>query len=198
MAILGNEAGGHGLSTAHPLLTLLSSIQHALPGWRPTNASQATPLVIGAGGLANGKQLAALLALGCAGAVYGTRFLLTQESTYTSAQKELLLSKSGEDTVKTLAFDEAMGITRWPTGVDGRAIRNTTVYEWEAGNRGELTDRYKKAVAEGDLARVASWAGTGVGLMEDVKEAGQLVSELAEEAREALRRAARCVVEQGN
>jgi nitronate monooxygenase len=124
--------------------------------------------------------------------------LLTPESTYTSAQKELLLSKSGEDTVKTLAFDEAMGMTRWPAGVDGRAIRNTTVDEWEGGDRGEITDRYKKAVAEGDLARVASWAGTGVGLMEDVKEAGQLVNELAEEAREALRRAARCVVEHGD
>jgi nitronate monooxygenase len=194
LTVTGNEAGGHGLSTSPPLLTLLSSVIHALPGWRPSNVSRTAPPVLGAGGLANGTHLAALLALGCSGAVYGTRFLLTPESTYTSAQKMLLLSKSGGDTVKTVAFDGARGTTSWPAGVDGRGIRNTTVEEWEAGEREGVVERYKQAAGEGDVGRIVSWAGTGVGLMKEVKEAGQLVSELAEEAREALRRVAGYVV----
>ena len=63
--------------------------------------------VLVAGGLANGSQLAGMLAMGAAGAVYGTRFLLAPESKYNDSQRAALLAASSSSTVRTMAFDHA-------------------------------------------------------------------------------------------
>lgn len=84
----------------------------------------ALPPVVGAGGLANGSQLAALLTLGASGGVYGTRFLLSEESTYSPAQKKELLAADSLKSVRTMAFDHVRGTLGWPAGIDGRGLRN--------------------------------------------------------------------------
>ena len=78
--MVGNESGGHGGATAPSAFILVSEVLAALP-------SPNAPPILVAGGLANGTQVAAYLALGTAGAVLGTRFLLTPESPYSDAQK---------------------------------------------------------------------------------------------------------------
>lgn len=75
LIVQGCEAGGHGHSEAPPLSALLSDVFRQLPSLRPNNGTGTTPPVLGAGGLADGKSLASLLAAGCAGAVYGTSTL---------------------------------------------------------------------------------------------------------------------------
>ena len=98
------------------MLTLLPIILKAVPS--------DGPLVLAAGGLATGAQVAAALALGASGAAIGTRFLLTPESFYTDAQKRAMVNADSRSTVRTMAFDYARNTLGWPNGVDGRGLRN--------------------------------------------------------------------------
>ena len=160
---VGIEAGGHGGSCAPPVFSLVSSILDALPRPLP---------VLAAGGLSNGRQIAAFLTLGASGAVLGTRFLLTPESLYSPAQKAALLAASATDTVRTLAFDEARDTLGWPRGVDGRGLNNALVRDREAHGVDVATLRARFAQHAGhDADYAVVWAGTGVGSMREIKGA---------------------------
>ncbi|EMD38862.1 hypothetical protein CERSUDRAFT_112584 [Gelatoporia subvermispora B] len=175
----GIESGGHGNGSAPSTFTLVSSILSAMP---PSG-----PPVLAAGGLANGTHAAAYLTLGCAGAVFGTRFLLTPESLYTDAQRQALISAGPSSTVRTMAFDQARGTLGWPEGIDGRAIRNRTVHDVESGvDMQEVKEKFQEAVKGGDLTRMLVWAGEGVHLMRDIKGAKVLVEEIHSEIAHAL------------
>ena len=117
---LGTEAGGHGATSGIPILTLVSSILSVVSG--------TSPPILAAGGMVNGGHLAALLTLGASGAVFGTRFLLSQESLYTDLQREALLAASTSTSVRTMAFDYALDTLGWPDGIDGRALRNSLCF----------------------------------------------------------------------
>ncbi len=161
---LGNESGGHGFANAAPTASL---VLKALPLTRAAGI----PL-LAAGGLATGSHVASVLALGASGAVLGTRFLLTPESLYTDAQRQALLDATDSSTVRTMAFDVARGTLGWPEGVDGRALRNSTVVDHENGrDERELKELFAKAQTEGDRERMLVWAGTGVGSMNSIKPA---------------------------
>ena len=161
---LGNESGGHGHGSAPPLLTLIPSILHCL--------RDGAPPLLAAGGLNNGCHVASVLALGAAGAVLGTRFLATSESLYTDAQKRALVAAKSESTIRTMAFDRARGTQEWPAGVDGRALYNNTVKDLDEGADIDVVrEKFKKGVSEGDPDRMLVWAGTGVGLISDIKDA---------------------------
>lgn len=166
----GCESGGHGFADAPPIITLLPAMRAALPDHVP---------VLVAGGLALGSQLAGMLAMGASGAVFGTRFLLTPESKYSDAQRHALLSANSQSTMRTMAFDHARGTLGWPAGVDGRGLRNDTVADFENGDdHEEIRRKYRSAVEQNDTSRTIVWAGTGVGLMETVKPAKDVVEEL--------------------
>jgi len=170
----GNEAGGHGYTEALSLLTLLPIILTAVPS--------DGPLVLAAGGLATGAQVAAALALGASGAAIGTRFLLTPESFYTDAQKRAMVNADSRSTVRTMAFDYARDTLGWPNGVDGRGLKNRTVEEF---GRGEAMDvirhKFEEGVRKDDPERMLIWAGSGVGLMKEIKPAKTIVQELHDE-----------------
>lgn len=118
----GNEAGGHGVAASLPLLTLFPLLANEVALY--SRAGRPKPPVLAAGGLATGAHVASLLALGAAGAVLGTRFLLSPESKYTDSQRAALLAAPSALSVRTMAFDEARGTLGWPAGVDGRGLRN--------------------------------------------------------------------------
>ncbi|KAJ9117629.1 hypothetical protein QFC22_004479 [Naganishia vaughanmartiniae] len=181
------EAGGHGSSTSPPLLNLLPSISAALPSFTPLNPST-PPFLLGAGGLSSGAHLAALFTLGAHGAVYGTRFLLTPESTYSATRKSVLRQAGHGSTTRSMAFDEARNTLDWPNGVDGRGIVNETVKDYQAGQEGmhERQERYTKADKEDDKERLIVWAGTGVGDVREITPAEEVVKQLEKEAIQAL------------
>ncbi len=116
---LGIEAGGHGGSFAPPLFSLVPAILSALPPGHPP--------VLGSGGVSTGAQVAALLALGAAGAVVGTRFLFTPESVYTDEMKAELVKADFGSTTRGMMFDEVMKTMGWPPNHNGRAIINDIV-----------------------------------------------------------------------
>ncbi|EPQ56409.1 2-nitropropane dioxygenase [Gloeophyllum trabeum ATCC 11539] len=178
----GIEAGGHGRASAPPLLTLISSLLNTIP--------EEGPPIVAAGGLANGAHVAACLTLGASGVAMGTRFLLTPESLYTDAQKKALISAGSNSTVRTLAFDRARGTLGWPTGIDGRALMNQTVKDLEAGVPIEEVQKlFQRSIQDGDPDRMLVWAGTGVALMNQIKGAANVVTELHQETVQHLERA---------
>lgn len=106
----GVEAGGHGSSHAPPTSILVSAILAAIPNG---------PLIIAAGGIATGTQVAAMLTLGADGVLLGTRLLFTPESGYTPMQKEILLEADLDATRRGMCFDEVTHMMGWPPGIDG-------------------------------------------------------------------------------
>ncbi|TFK39340.1 2-nitropropane dioxygenase [Crucibulum laeve] len=170
----GIEAGGHGASYALPLLTLVPSILSVtpIPG----------PLILAAGGLATGAHVASLLTLGAAGVVLGTRFLLSPESLYTDTQRRALIAANSESSVRTMAFDYARKTLGWPRGIDGRALKNATVDDYENGVDIEIIrSKFTEAVQNDDPSRMLIWAGSGVGLMHRIQPAKEIVQELHEQ-----------------
>jgi NAD(P)H-dependent flavin oxidoreductase YrpB (nitropropane dioxygenase family) len=139
------------------------------------DAASPAPLVA-AGGIADGRGLAAALALGAAGVWIGTRFLASKEAVIHPRYCDLLLKASENDTV----FVEELFDVRWPKAPH-RVLRNRTVGAWEAagcppsGKRpgeGEIIGgspasgpivRYQSctpgADAEGDIDAMSLWAG---------------------------------------
>jgi NAD(P)H-dependent flavin oxidoreductase YrpB (nitropropane dioxygenase family) len=190
----GWEAGGHVRGTVASLPLVPAVVDAVSP----------TP-VIAAGGIADGRGLAAVLALGAAGAWIGTRFLASAEATIHPRYCELLLKATEKDTV----FAEELFDIRWPKAPH-RVLRNKTVEAWEAAGKpvsgkrpgeGEVIAtsktrgpvvRYQSYTpgpdAEGDIDALSLWAGQSVGLVSRVQPAAEIVRQITEEAKLILRR----------
>ncbi|KAJ7477179.1 2-nitropropane dioxygenase [Mycena galericulata] len=181
LVVQGIEAGGHGGSDAPPLFSLLQEVLDDKPG----------PLILAAGGIFTGAQIAALLTMGADGVVLGTRFLLTPECGWSAAKKDVLSNADIGATVRTLAFDDVNRTNKWPPKHDGRAIANRIMDDFNAGM--SLEERLKKfdeSAASGDRSRLIVWAGAGTGLTNDIKPVSDVLSELHDEAVVRLREAA--------
>ncbi len=175
----GSEAGGHGAKRG----TL---------GLVPAVVDAVAPLpVLAAGGIADGRGLAAALALGAGGVLVGTRFLASTESLASPAQKQRLVAASGDATRRTTVFDRVRGIA-WPGHYTGRALVNDFTRRWH-GREVELEaalpsegPRYQAASAAGDLDTALTWSGEGIDLIHDAPAAGDLVRRVVAEAEVAL------------
>src|SRR6266511_4614091 len=138
----GTEAGGHVVWMASlPLVPMMVKTVAPLP-------------VLSAGGVADGRGLAAALALGAEGVLLGTRFLATPEAPIADGLKQAIVDSDGHDTLVTEIPDVAVGQV-WP-GAYVRVIRNRFIQEW-AGREGELrmrraevAARLRRAAQEGD------------------------------------------------
>jgi nitronate monooxygenase len=178
----GGEAGGHGASRG--TLPLTAAVVDAV----------APVPVVAAGGIADGRGLAAALALGAAGVLVGTRFFATQEALGPAAAKAGLVAGEGDATVRTTVFDLIRRID-WPKPYTGRALNNRTTERWHCREDSLLADleaenaAYTAAAAAGDFGTAVLWAGEGVDLIRDIPSARDVVARMIGEAREALERA---------
>jgi nitronate monooxygenase len=178
----GTEAGGHGGSRG--LFTLAPEIVDATGG--------ATP-VVAAGGVADGRGLAAALMLGACGVLVGTRFYATEEAAGAHAAKERICAATGDDTARSIVFD----ISRqrvWPAPFTGRCIRNAHAQRW-LGRELELLQHvdevaanYASARDAGDFDVAAVIAGEASGLVSSVASAATVVKRIAAEAEALLGR----------
>jgi nitronate monooxygenase len=161
----GTEAGGHG--GGRSTLPLVPAVVDMV-----ANSGRLVP-VVAAGGITDGRGLAAALMLGADGVVMGTRFAAASESLYLPGVKARIVAASGDDTLRTTIFDIARGYT-WPKEYTGRAVRNQFVEEWH-GREGSLTqaenerDRYAEAAARGDADIAVVFAGEGIDLIHAVE-----------------------------
>jgi nitronate monooxygenase len=144
---------------------------------------------LAAGGIADGRGVAAALALGAAGALIGTRFAATAEALTDNAAKKAVIEGGGEDTERSSVLDIARG-SRWPREYTARTLAHSFLDTWR-GREGELADSlaaqqaYQDGVARGELPPPV-WASEAIGLITDLPPAAGLVAALAAQARDAL------------
>lgn len=178
----GSEAGGHGSLRA--TLPLVPAVADAVAA-----AGREVP-VVAAGGIADGRGLAAVLMLGAAGVLVGTRFHVSEESLLSVVAKQRIVDASGDDTLRTKIFDIAIG-GEWPQEYTGRVLPNRFSDKWRsreaalAADQAELA-RYSAARAASDFDIAANYAGEGVDLIRAIEPAGEIVARLVAEAEAAL------------
>ena len=187
----GWEAGGHVRGTT-ATLALIPAVVDAI-----------SPVpVVAAGGIADGRGLAAALCLGAQAAWIGTAFLAAEEADIHPAYRARVLSGTVDETVYGTAYEYG-----WP-GAPGRVLRNQSVDLWEGAGRPDLgakpreddivawdeegnpIKRYTAIVARsgmtGDVEDLPLWAGQGVGLVNKVRPASEIVQSIVSEARRIL------------
>lgn len=179
----GTEAGGHGAERGTFALV-------------PAVVDAVSPLpVVAAGGVADGRGLAAALLLGASGVLVGTRFFATEEALGHPAAKQAIVDAAGDDTVRTRVFDIVRGYP-WPAPYTGRALRNSFLAAWH-GREDKLEHaveaeraRYWQAAAAGDVDTAVVFAGDAVDCIASIEPAARVVQQLAAEAGRLLKGAA--------
>jgi nitronate monooxygenase len=151
--------------------------------------------IAAAGGIADGRGLAAAMMLGASGVLMGTRFFATQEAAAPRAAKERVMAAGGDDTLRSIVFD----ISRrnvWPAPFDGRCLRNGHAERW-VGREVELMQHQEREAAKYAVARehedfevAAVIAGEAAGLVRDIPAAGEVVQRIVADARKVLARTA--------
>jgi NAD(P)H-dependent flavin oxidoreductase YrpB (nitropropane dioxygenase family) len=171
----GHEAGGHTGRVGSMAL------------WpQAIDAAAPTP-VLAAGGIGDGRGVAAALAIGCVGVWIGTRFLASEEGGALDVQKQLILEAGDEDTRRTYLY----------TGKTSRATYSRFHDLWEKSGleplpfpmqvllASAMVEMFRKA---GMKDYIAPFAGQVVGLIKEIKPAAAILEDMVEEAAEILTR----------
>ena len=177
LIVVGSEAGGHPPPNEVGTLVLARRVAVAVPHLP----------VVASGGIADGAGIAAVLALGCDGAQLGTRFLMTKEAAVHAAYKERLLSAEVDDTA---LVGRGMGVVRM---LKNRFTERYAAAEAAALPKDERETLFKSstlkhAAFEGNIEEGKVKVGQGIGLIDDLPAAGDLVRRLVEDCAAALER----------
>ena len=175
----GTEAGGHvGWMASLPLVPMMVKAVAPLP-------------VLSAGGIADGRGLAAALALGAEGALLGTRFMATPEAPIHANFKQAIVKSDGHDTVLTEIPDIATQRV-WP-GAMSRAQRNQFIERWSGRewalrqNAREVGKQALAARAAGDIDNASLSFGQDAGLIDSIKSVREVVQDIVKEAEEIIK-----------
>ena len=145
--------------------------------------------VLAAGGIADGRGVAAALALGAAGVLIGTRFLATQEAVLVR-QKARRCWQGGARTPSAAGCWTSSGVQAGPPATAARTLGHPLLERWRDREDELAADvEAKRAYAAGGMPPTI-WAGEGLDLITDLPPAADLVELLASQARDAIRRAA--------
>ena len=174
----GTEGGGHvGWQTTLTLVPMVVDAVAPVP-------------VLAAGGIADGRGLAAALALGTDGVLLGTRFLASEESPLHPNFKQAILDSDGHDTLLSEIPDIAAGIV-WP-GAMSRSRRNRFIARWAGREwalrqgRADAHAALQAARRNGDAEEAVLSMGQDAGLIHDILPAGEIVARIARQAEQIL------------
>jgi nitronate monooxygenase len=176
----GTEAGGHGASRT--TIDIVPAIVDLAAGRVP---------VVAAGGIGDGRGLAAMLMLGASGALLGTRFYASQECDGADEAKQRICAATSGSTVRGIVFDLSRNNV-WPAPFTGRCLVNDHSRRW-SGREVELLQNvtavaadYAAAKAAGNFDVAAVIAGEAVGLIHDIPPAAEIVERIVSEAEQIL------------
>ena len=183
----GAEAGGHGASRS--TLPFVPEVADYLATKSPST------LLLAAGGIADGRGLAAALMLGADGVLVGTRFWASAEALTPVAASDRAIRATGDDTIRTKSVDALRGVA-WPNEFSFRVLKNAMTEHW--GNReaeaaaafGSLEATYAEARSRQDFDVVAVVAGECIGLINSRPGAASIVEDMVMQAEELLARGA--------
>jgi nitronate monooxygenase len=176
----GGEAGGHGM-TVRSTFTLVPDVVDLAAERAPAT------LVLAAGGVADGRGLAAALALGADGVLVGTRFWASPEALVSPRAQQRAIKAGGDDTYRTRVYDMVRRLD-WPPEYNERTLGNPFVDGWH-GNEAKLlavlpdaVATYEDAVAAEDFDIAAMFVGEAIGRVDDVRPAADIVADMVAEA----------------
>lgn len=188
VVVQGTEAGGHGANRS--TFPFVPEAADYLKQRSPRT------LLIAAGGVADGRGLAAALMLGADGVVVGTRLWASAEALTPKAHTDKAIGKTGDATVRTKVVDALRGAP-WPREYSFRILKNKLTETW-AGREaeafrafGSLSEKYTQAREQNDLDTVAVICGEAVGLLKDRPTAESIVQTMATQAADLLRSGAK-------
>lgn len=196
LVVQGTDAGGHGLVRGASLITLLPEVCDAIEEHCTASSNidskkeeVAKPIILAAGGISEARTAASALTLGASGLVLGTRLLATPQARITAGYQSTILrtTDGGQTTVRTKVYDTLRG-TNWAETHNGRAIINQSYVD--SVEKGMCEDQNRKLYQEtmetkgdegwGEQGRMTTYAGSGVGLIREVKDVGDVVREIRE------------------
>ena len=160
----GTEGGGPGARRGRSTLPFVPVV---------VDLAAPTP-VLAAGGIADGRGVAAALALGAAGALIGTRFQATVEALADPSITRAIIEGRAEDTERSTILDIARG-SRWPSRYPARTLGHPFLDQWrgredELAADAEARRAYQDGVARGEVP-LPVWAGEGIDLIHDLPSA---------------------------
>lgn len=175
----GAEAGGHGASRG--TLTFVPEVADHIARHAPET------LLLAAGGIGDGRGLAASLVLGADGVLVGTRLWASKEALVPMGHHQAIIETDGDGTVRTTIADIARQIP-WPRGFTARIRRNAFTDRWH-GHEAELErnvavegPRYRQAFAAGDPESTGVWFGEAAGLINSIESAAAIVQRMVDDA----------------
>lgn len=179
----GTEAGGHG--SLRGTLTLVPEVADLIAAQSPET------LLCAAGGIGDGRGLAAAMMLGADGVLMGSRLWASKEANVSRAMHAAALDASGDDTIRSQVMDLARKLD-WPDCYTARVLENEFTRRWH-GRESELlavadeeAAKYRQAWAEGDPERSNTFVGEVVGLIHGIEPAADIVRRTVREAEAAL------------
>jgi nitronate monooxygenase len=183
----GAEAGGHGEKRG--TLTLVPEVADLIATLVPET------LLCAAGGVGDGRGLAAALCLGADGVVVGTRFWASDEALVHANLQATVVTSTGDETLRSSVIDILRGYDVWPARYDVRTLRSAATDRWH-GKESELradvepeVTRYAEAAGRGDAGNVSPIVGEAIGLIHGVAPAGAILRTMVSEAEVILRNA---------
>lgn len=182
----GAEAGGHGERRA--TMTLVPEVADWLAQNHPD-----VPL-LAAGGIADGRGVAAALMLGAEGVVIGSRLWASQEALVHPNFHAAALAATGDDTVRSSVMDVARKLD-WPSRFTARVLKNAFTERWQDDVAGLVAaaevevPRWQEALISGDATRANTFVGEATGLLQDIRPAADLIQEITQETAALLARA---------
>lgn len=180
----GAEAGGHG--ALRGTLGFVPEVADHLARHAPDT------VLLAAGGIADGRGLAAALMLGADGVLVGTRLWASCEALVQEAHHRAILATAGDGTLRTRIPDIARDLP-WPAGFTARIRRNAFTRRWhgrEEALKAALAvegPRYRQAFEAGDAEETAVWFGEAAGLVHAIEPAAAILERMAAEAVARLR-----------
>ncbi|UWQ32325.1 nitronate monooxygenase [Leisingera sp. M527] len=179
----GADAGGHG--EARGTFALVPEIADEIA------RRNSKALLCAAGGITDGRGLAAALMLGADGAVIGTRFWASHEALVHPRILDRALAATGDDTIRTRVVDVVRGYD-WPGRYNGRVLRNRFIQKWHGSEEalkleaGAEAAKWSAAQEAGDPDVATAFAGEGIGLIDKVQSASDILACITAQAQQCL------------
>lgn len=176
----GSEAGGHGASRT--TIDIVPAVVDIAAGRVP---------VVAAGGIADGRGLAAMMMLGASGVSLGTRFYASVEADAADEAKRRICEATGGSTFRGVVFDWSRKIF-WPAPFNIRCVVNDHARRWIGRevellqNMDAVADEYAAAREAGNFDVAAVIAGEAAALIHDIPPAAEIVERIVTEAEQIL------------
>ena len=181
----GAEAGGHGESRA--TITLVPEVADLIASRNPNM------LLCAAGGIGDGRGLAAALMLGADGVVVGSRFWASAEALVHKNMLKSAVESTGDETIRTSVMDLARHL-EWPSRYTARVLKNDFTDQWHDNldglklNAEQEAKRWKAAWQAGDTSTANTFVGEVTGLIHEIQPAKKILSDIVDEAKLLLER----------